>query len=242
MQRLLALFLLIHFQSYAQFDCSNSYELEQLDVNTYKVEIQNFDEQYGVESSFQGWLNTGTGKPDGTLLVFDGNGNKRVAAQYKNGIRVGTHLTWYPSGEKECETTWETDLYFTGKCYYKSGALKHQSENGNRPNAIYIDYYPNGQIATVNDWSRMGDKSWYENGQIKSFRDIKTNSYTEWYPNDRIKVKGAIVSGWVRAGTWSYYDENGKLIRELTYNDHLKAGSVYDEAGWTEEKSLNTTP
>lgn len=234
---LIILFLpLLCFSQQEEFALECDYEIKQIDDSTYKIQVQNFEELHAGETCFLSWMNTGKNKPNGILLVFDENGTKRRKAIYKNGIRVGTHLMWYSSGELESETTWETDLYFTSTGYFKSGKIKNTAESGNRQNAVYKSYFENGQLESLYDWSGVGDKMWYKNGQLKSFRDIKTSTYTEWYENGKIKLTGKLISGFARTGVWKYYDQSGKLTRELTYDDETKASSYFDESGYTKEK------
>lgn len=239
MKKLLLIILFLPFFCFAQqkeFTLDCDYEIKQITDSTYKIQVQNFDSLHAGETCFLSWMSTGKDKPNGILLVFDENGIRRIKAIYKDGIRIGTHLMWYSSGELESETTWESDLYFNSTGYFKSGKIKNTAENGNRPNAVYKSYYENGQLESLSDWSGVGDKMWYENGQIKSFRDLKTSTYTEWYENGKIKLTGKLMSGSIRTGVWKYYNQSGKLTRELIYDDHTKAGSFFDESGYSKEK------
>ena len=126
--------------------------------------------------------------------------------------------------------------YFNSKGYYKSGKTKNISENGNRPDAVYKSFFENGQLQSLNDWANTGDQTWYVDGQMKSFRDVSESTYTEWYAKGKIKLTGKLEAFMVRTGTWKYYDESGKLIRELIYEDPIKARAYFEEAGSTEEK------
>ena len=215
----LLIVILTTYNLYAQdlkLDCD--YKIEKVGERKYKTQVNNFDSLQTGETCFLSWMNTGTGKPDGELLVFDEKGRKRRLAVYKSGIRVGTHYEWYETGELYDTTIWETNMFFNSKGYYKSGKIKHTATNGNRESAVYTSYYENGQIESITDYSAHIEKTYYENGQIKTDISDTKKTYTEWYSNGKIKLTGALdEGGFTRIGKWSYYDDKGKLIRELFY-------------------------
>ena len=161
--------LLLSFNTYGQdpnLECN--YKIEKLSEGKYKTTVNGFDSLSRMESCFLSWMNTGKGKPDGELLVYDENGKKRRLAIYKGGIRVGMHLEWYATGELYRETNWETDLYFSSKSYYKSGKLSFTAVNGNRDNAVYTEYFENGKTKAETSYNPSIEKTYYDNGQIKS--------------------------------------------------------------------------
>jgi len=201
------------------------FKIEKIGVGKYQTKVNKFDSLNNSEGCFLGWMNTGEGKPDGQLIVFDENGKKRRLAIYKGGIRVGKHLEWYSTGELYSETNWETDLYFNSKSYYKSGKIANTAVDGNRDNAIYTEYYENGKIKAVTNSAAHIEKTYFDNGQIETDKSDTMKTYTEWYSNGKVKLTGSLDDGaWGRIGRWSYYDEKGKLIRELFYKP--------DNAGW----------
>jgi len=230
--------LLLSFNTYGQdtnLDCN--YKIEKLSEGKNKITVKGFDSLSRMESCFLGWMNTGKGKPDGELLVYDENGKKRRLAIYKSGIRVGKHLEWYASGELYSETNWETDLYFNSKSYYKSGKLSSTAVNGNRDNAVYTDYFENGKTKAVTSYNPSIEITYYDNGQIKSDKSATKKTYTEWNSNGKIKFTGSLDEGeWGRIGTWSYYDENGKLIRELFYKPNNDGWYGTDKGYYKEVK------
>ena len=197
------------------------YKIEKTSEGKYRTKVIGFDSLSRMESCFLGWMNTGKGKPNGTLLVFDENGKKRRLAIYKGGIRTGKHLEWYPTSELYSETIWETDLYFTTKAYYKTGKISHTSVNGNRDNAIYTDYYENGKVKSLINSAERFEKNYYETGQTKSEKFDSKRKYKEWHPNGKVKVTGSLDEGaFGRVGKWLFYDDKGKLVRELIYEEN----------------------
>ncbi|MFH0896096.1 MAG: hypothetical protein V2A54_16810 [Bacteroidota bacterium] len=224
MKTLILIFLFLPIISFSQketnfFECD--FPIEKVNDSTYKIIVANFDSLHAAETCFLGWMNTGRSKPNGILYVYDENGVKRRNAIYRSGIRVGTHLMWYSTGELESETTWESDKYFTEKAYYKSGKIKFTAENGNRDNAVYKTYYENGQLEHLDDLS--GEKTWYENGTPKTDRNTNSNEYKEWFINGQLKVKGELQNGCTRIGKWKYFNEKGKLIKKEKYLSPTRA-------------------
>lgn len=213
------------------------YELKQIGKDKHQYKVSNFDSIAIERLSFLDWLNSDKNKLDGEIIVLDEIGNKRISATFISGAKVGIQYYWYKSGELESEMNWETDQTYNSKTYYKSGKIKSTAVNGHRNDAIYTNFYENGNLKTLYDYSDHIEKSWYENGQIKSDRSFKEKIYTEWYSNGIIKLKGPLnLTGWSRIGKWSYYDINGKLTKELFYEENnVKLFS--DESGWINEKT-----
>ncbi|HEY8969067.1 MAG TPA: hypothetical protein VIM64_08235 [Puia sp.] len=113
-----ALFLSVG--SFAQ-ESGCDFKIEKIGEGKYRTRVNNFDSLEMGETCFLSFMNTGKGKPDGELLVYDEMGRKRRSARYKAGIRVGTHYEWYKTGEIYDITNWETDTFFNSKSYYRSG-------------------------------------------------------------------------------------------------------------------------
>lgn len=218
MKNFILILLFSSFVSFSQekvFSSGCNWTIIELNDSTYKIQVSNFDSLQAGETCFRAWVNTGQNKPDGVLLIFDEKGVKRKKVTYKNGVRIGVVIEWFPSGEIESKTIWETNNYFTTKAFFKSGRIRFIAENGNRTNAVYKSFYESGQIESIDNSS--GSKSWYENGKLKSELNIKSNVYSEWYKNGQLKLKGKLLDAWTRIGKWRYYNEEGKLVRKLIY-------------------------
>lgn len=226
----LLFFTFIGYGQDANIECN--YKIEKLSEGKYKSIIIGYDSLSSMESCFLIWMNTGEGKPDGELLIYDEYGKKRRLAIYKGGIRVGKHIEWYDTGELYIETTWETDSNFNSKSYYKSGKLSSNAVNGNRDNAVYTDYYENGKIKAITSYNPSIDKTFYDNGLLKSDKSATKKTYTEWYSNGKIKLTGSLDQiAWYRIGKWSYYDKSGKLVKELFYKSNNQ-GYYLQETGY----------
>lgn len=216
----------------------SAYELKELGVNKHQYKVNDFDSLSITRTSFLDWLNSdNNNKLDGEITVVDKAGNKRISATFQSGTKLGVEYYWYKSGKLECERHWEPDQSYHSKTYYESGNIKSTAIHGNRKDAVYTAYYENGHMESLYDYSAQIEKTWYKNGQVHSDRSFKDKKYTEWYPNGTIKLTGSLnAAGWSRVGKWSYFDANGKLTRELFY-DNDNGALFSDESGWVNEKT-----
>ncbi|HET6256188.1 MAG TPA: hypothetical protein VFE32_19075 [Puia sp.] len=232
--QLLAISLLSSNQLLSQKpDCN--WEIQKTGDGKYLIRVNNYDSLTRGETCFLGWMNTAKDKPDGELVVYDEAGRKRRTAIYQSGARTGRHYEWYKTGELYSITNWETDEYFNDSTFYPSGKLQSTAVNGNRSNALYSEWYENGQVEFVEDDAAHTEKTYFQNGQPKT--DRSNGTYTEWYANGRVKLTGHLDSQnqMMRIGKWSYYDEKGKLTRELIYDEKYNASWYGNEKGYKKE-------
>lgn len=155
-----------------------------------------------------------------------------------------TQRKWYENGQLKFEWNCINDTctmvhYFpSGKI---SGVNKHWQDTGDFPNApgwhYQIEYYENGQkkFEPVNPRLKgaQPEIEYYESGKKKSettMYDYINNlgPFTEWHENGSVKCKGLYadvgrksygISLTDKIGTWSYYNESGKLIKEEFYEE-----------------------
>jgi antitoxin component YwqK of YwqJK toxin-antitoxin module len=89
----------------------------------------------------------------------------------------------------------------------------------------HTEIYDNGQIK-IDGWMR-GDKreglwvSYYENG-VKWSEDeyragMKDGKSVTYFPNGLLRYRGHYIED-TKAGTWQFYDETGKLVKEEDFN------------------------
>jgi len=239
MNSLITLLLLFPFLAFSQennvpIDCN--YKIEKINDSVSKVQVINYDSLILGETCYINWINSGADKPDGTLYIYDENGKKRRKATYYKGEKVGKHIIWYPTGEIEITITWITDDTYNWEEYYVSGKIKEIILNGNLDNEVSKKYYENGQLESIADWSNDGLKTWYKNGKPNYERNTKLNYFKSWFENGQLNVYGKLKNGRQRIGKWSYYDESGKLVRELFYDDSINNTSWYgNEVGYVKE-------
>lgn len=159
-------------------------------------------------------------------------------------------MTYYDTGEKECEYYLQDQVrHGIWTCYYKNGVkwLQGQYENGNRQGQAiewtesgilfrHLDYKDDKleMVITYHENGLRHDQvhyksgvitgkwySWYDNGQLQVESDSWIGETTMWYKNGKIKKKGPMLNG-VEDGKWYFYDENGNLVREVLFKNGVE--------------------
>lgn len=145
---------------------------------------------------------------------------------------------WFPDGKLKLTNYCDGDTAVQIE-YYHSGATKRVLKSY-KESAInwmvdhYIaEYYVNGQLkydpSDVNG-SRQTIKNYYESGKVSREATYVAGALVgplhEWYENGQLKVKGQYKDPGdprppytIKTGTWSYYAESGKLIKEEFYEE-----------------------
>ena len=81
------------------------------------------------------------------------------------------------------------------------------------------DPFTIGEIVII-DLKEKEHSEFFEDGSLKLIIEvstgIKNGKYLEYYPNGEIKLKGKFEND-RQAGTWRYYDEDGKLIEKKKF-------------------------
>lgn len=148
---------------------------------------------------------------DGEYISYYPNGVQNERGMYKNGFREGEWKGWYSNG------------YLGNLLYFKLNKL----------DSLFITYYKNGHMMFTGNYkedARTGLwKEYYENGKLKSegsyCGDIDPIIVT-YYNVDSLKneyptlLEDTIIVNYTldfKSGTWKYYNEETKLIREEFY-------------------------
>lgn len=155
-----------------------------------------------------------------------------------------TMRDWYSTGQLRSSTDLRNDTCISYS-YYPSGKIASNNisyhDSTDFPNDmgwhVQLKYYENGQkmFEPVNPRLKGSQPfvSYYECGQKKiettMFDYINyIGSYSEWYENGRLECTGHYaefgrkylgISATDKDGTWSYYSESGKLIKEEFYEE-----------------------
>jgi len=96
----------------------------------------------------------------------------------------------------------------------------------NRYIAKSVFYYENGQKRVEGSYNAEGKKDgkwiyWYENGNKWSegyfSEGLDDKKRTTWHENGKLHFTGKLDKG-KRIGIWKFYDENGKMTKELDYD------------------------
>ena len=177
----------------------------------------------------------GKNRTNDTLYYWYSNGAIASKMQITGTYKWYFHQ-WYPDGQDKAERIDKHDTDYT-YYYYHSGKLKQldvtvfanwiyseqRCENGiitfkdsisSRNKHLWTGYYCNGNKKyelLMDGLYVIGEtKRWYENG---NFQEI--GSYDYKTDGSDTNKKGFTVE----QGKWSYYDENGKLLKEVWYKD-----------------------
>ncbi|AEM70740.1 MORN variant repeat-containing protein [Allomuricauda ruestringensis DSM 13258] len=165
------------------------------------------------------------------------------SVSYTSG-RVRSHLwgpyrSWYENGQLREQGTYKEEvtlLLGTGynednnkktgvwKEYYENGQLKLKEGHGDQ--YVYEAYYKSGQLKAIKEYVKVNRKillrelrTYYEDGDLKSTKkysllsDSNKASWEAYHSNGQLKEEGKYKYG-DKHGKWSYYDQNGNLIKE----------------------------
>jgi len=151
---------------------------------------------------------------------------------YTHGKLITSYKNYYPSGILERSYTMSGTFKVVIKSFYPSGKPKEYIEYRKDVIVKYIDYYPNGNIATLEEHDKKKGfytvyKNYYPSGVLKSSLELRNRkkgeySQVDYYPSGKIKEEGSVVYNpyyydYQRYGTWKVFDEKGKLIDSQEY-------------------------
>jgi len=171
------------------------------------------------------------------------NGNlKSWSTQLPNCGNCWNSREWNQEGKLLIQTDYANDTLTTIH-YYTSGVVSkrniHYLDTIHPRTMVWhysVEYYENGQrkYDPVDPNLREPEAytEYYESGQKKLETTLLEHtylgSYTFWYSNGQIKIRGQYIDGGLSQfgfpksnmdGTWSYYNESGKLIKEEFYEE-----------------------
>lgn len=148
--------------------------------------------------------------------------------------QLKVYKNFYPDGTLERE--FKSAGLSNGELFtfYKSGKLKTKSLCTETFILKYEEFYENGQLEYLEEYDKKGEyyvrtQNYFEDGKPESILELKDPKkliYTkiEYYENGNVKEQGAIYysrsSGdYYKADVWKEFDENGKLIKEISYEN-----------------------
>lgn len=145
---------------------------------------------------------------------------------------VKIYRNYYPSGNLERVFNVIDDFKSVMKIYYNNDTLKSQIKYIGSNASKWEDYHSNGYLAYYEEYNRgmdyhISQKSYYETGKPEILFELvnkKKLLYTkkEFYPTGTPKLEGEAqysesLLDYIRTGTWKYYDEKGKLVKQEEY-------------------------
>lgn len=151
-------------------------------------------------------------------IIYYDNGNIKLEAQLKNGIRHGMLIDYYEDGSVKSRSNWKNGIV-EGKVehYYANGQLKESTYyKEGKANGLAEEYYENGQLfkkATKKNGKIVGEINFYHDNGAPKEKRIHDENGGEMYRVD--------------------YDKNGKMVfeaflpRPLYKPDTLSSNELY---------------
>jgi len=198
------------------------------------------ESEYDMNGILRGIWNWNNGKLHGVSFTFDSNQRLTSMTNWDNWNLIHSididslgNLVHFHINDSLTQKSW-------GREYYGNGTLKAEEsalwENGHHKD---IRYYENGQvmIETISNAGCQKGMAYYEDGTLMEeyyFIDLTfllVGRLAIYYPDGKLNHEAFYQDGvtrdeaGIRTGTWSWWDENGKLIKQEVY----KNNSLIDE-------------
>jgi antitoxin component YwqK of YwqJK toxin-antitoxin module len=165
---------------------------------------------------------------------------------YFDSVKGDSYASWFPDGVKKIESIFEKngrmDMYYYHDEHLrlKQFCTKVPGDKGAYANLMYYEQWcDNGTLIAADSIGSIRMRKvvrHYCNGkkskEYNQYQYYLVGSYKEWYDNGNIKVEGqyndiqkdtaqsiSSINQLKEQGLWKYYDENGKLIKAVTYKD-----------------------
>jgi antitoxin component YwqK of YwqJK toxin-antitoxin module len=126
-----------------------------------------------------------------------------------------------------CGTTLQEEIVES----YNDGTPKRvkyfQGEENDKFLKKEIFYYENGNKRVEGEYNKEGKKDgkwayWYKDGKKWSegyfSEGVNDKKRTTWHESGSIHYEGTYDKG-TRVGIWKFYDEDGKMVKEINYDD-----------------------
>lgn len=147
-------------------------------------------------------------------------------SNFKNNIKEGEELTYYPSGELKQRLKYENGLLVdTVFNYYRGGQIEDVIVvDRDMRHGISINYYENGKISSTTDYvdgkAEGQYKSYHKNGQLQTELTLKNDKVEGvkkgYYPSGQLKFEENFTNDLLN-GNYKNYHANGKLKEEGSY-------------------------
>jgi antitoxin component YwqK of YwqJK toxin-antitoxin module len=166
-----------------------------------------------------------------------------IEDRYKDGaiLHKGYYLdgqlkvykNFYPNGAVEREFKNLDSFRSLMRKFHSNGQLKSEVRYVEGNAIEWADYYKDGQLEYFEQYNKGFDyhlerKSYFKSGKPQELFAIDNRkkllfTQQEFFENGQIKSDGMIkydqsVFDFYKIGKWAYYDENGNLTKEETYN------------------------
>jgi antitoxin component YwqK of YwqJK toxin-antitoxin module len=202
-----------------------------LPVDSFELSVDDYNKYTPFVGGEEFRMRNGL-KINGMVKDYYPDSTLKHKGYYQNGQLVSTFKNYYPNGKLERSFSASGNFKLIIQRYYFNGTPREYLEYHKGELVKYIDYYPNGKIATFEERDKKKGfyitfKNYYEDGTLQDelvLKDKKTLSYykREYYPNGTIKEEGPVQFNkaqydYQKHGTWKIYDKSGKLIEQAEY-------------------------
>lgn len=174
-------------------------------------------------------------KLEGSVIIWYSNGNKESFYCYHNNQLIYPVISWYEDGSIKQYTDCKDDTCISRQ--FKNWCVVYEQINnkGEIGKFTNVFYYPGKGVLSkvkVND-GLQSYTEYYEDGSVKLEGNIYNNTWdkvgkwTSWHPNGSKESEGLYKDATshdkasIKTGTWSFWDENAKLIRKEYWKDNV---------------------
>lgn len=178
----------------------------------------------------------------GAWKRYYATGELSIISLYKNGdLNNYTYKSFYRGGQPKLIGTIQNGHTLHNEEYYKHGVLKSTTENNKDSADIRKQFYENGALKEVRNFSSKlkngTNKTYYISGELKrieEFTDRKmTGVWKEFYQNGQIKQTEECVPSIAARDLKEYY-LNGQLKRTGRYDYSHSTRSTHKVEDWKE--------
>jgi len=160
------------------------------------------------------------------------NGKIKHKGFYSRGKLTSTYKNYYPNGQIERSFKAKGSSGCILDLFYSNSKPRLHVEYSKGNIVEYIEYYPNGQIASHEKYDKKGEmyefnKTYYPSGQLKMdlvLTDSKRRIFEEkiYWENGALKQQGKkfynkVLGDYQKNGSWKLYMKDGKLLRTEEY-------------------------
>ncbi|MFV0340849.1 MAG: toxin-antitoxin system YwqK family antitoxin [Parachlamydiaceae bacterium] len=143
------------------------------------------------------------GVEEGSVQIFDEEGNTHAVFQVKNGLKQGEEVRFYSKKlnkepQRKLSINWyQGKIQGVVKTWYESGTMESQKEmSDNKRNGVSTAWYKDGQLMMIEE---------YDQGKIKKGDYFRKG--------DRRPISQIVNS----EGTATLYDSDGNFVRKIEY-------------------------
>ncbi|MBN4061596.1 hypothetical protein JYU20_00175 [Bacteroidales bacterium AH-315-I05] len=189
------------------------------------------------------------------------NGKTKIIYVYEGNVKdenIVEELKYYENGQLWCRTEF-TNGKANGEytCWDEKGSLwaKGYMENGNLDDTTFVyeygiltkgrvyednevikllTFHPNSQVESELNYKQREPigkwYGWYETGELELEVKITNGPWLEYYKSGKKKVAGQSQNG-RKNGVFKCFNEQGGLLKEITYEKGVAIDSVLYEVG-----------